>query len=493
MKPTLPLTLLLLSLPAAAVEHLTVIGDSLTKEYEITFPGVPAAGVPGIDVANPGARNWAEILHARRNAQFDSGIFRNNVFDSVNGRWSDLRLLGHESNWAIPGADARTLRLLLTDYDSAELSSDPDLAQFISFAPDWKQMAPRLTTQLQTTSAAFVIWCGANDLRFGNSDPAAKAGSAAIRYQTIYEGDGTGAGNPQPLMDSIKASIQTLALTMKAANPALPVAVCAVPHVGCAPDVKRQWPTDPVRTQRITTALESLNADLKSWTENTLGGAWVDIYPLTKQLISGNTDIGGVTFLNASDTLPSTASTTLHNDYLFSHDGFHSTTTLQARIAQLVHGALRAKYPAKFSSSPELTDREILTSVLGLSVSKGYDDFMAAAAVPAAQRAPDKDPDGDGMLNIMEWILAGNDPASAAASVLPQPGYDTATAAFTLTWNPRYASTAYASVTCQQSSTLSTWTDVPAASITFNAGGTVTARVPASSPLFLRLKVTVTP
>ena len=106
MRSVLPLTLLLLALPAAAVEHLTVIGDSLTKEYEITFPGLPVVGVPGIDATNPGARNWAEILHARRNAHFDSGLFRNSLFN----RWTDLRLLGHEYNWAIPGATARTLR-----------------------------------------------------------------------------------------------------------------------------------------------------------------------------------------------------------------------------------------------------------------------------------------------------------------------------------------------------------------------------------------------
>ena len=105
-------------------------------------------------------------------------------------------------------------------------------------------------------------------------------------------------------MDSIKSSIQTLALTMQAANPSLPIAVCAVPHVGCTPEVKMLWPTDAVRTGRISTALKVLNADLKSWTENTLGGAWVDVYPLTKTLITGTTDIGGVPFLNASDAAP---------------------------------------------------------------------------------------------------------------------------------------------------------------------------------------------
>lgn len=489
MKTALPLTFLLLTLPAAAVEHLTVIGDSLTKEYQITFPGLPAAGVDGIDPTNPNARTWAEILHERRSAHFHSGLFKNSLFD----RWSDLRLLGHEYNWAIPGATGRTLRLLLTNPSSPELTADPDLAQFIAFAADWQLMSARLTAQLQTAAYASVIWCGANDLRYGNSDPSAAFGGQAIRYQTIYEGTGTGAGNPQPLMDSIKSSIQTIALTMQAANPALPIAVCAVPHVGCSPEVKLLWPTDPVRTARISTALETLNAELRSWTENTLHGAWVDLYPLTKRLLTATADIGGVTFINTSDNVTPPLPVSAHNRYLFSHDGFHPTTTIQAVIAQTIHAALRAKYPAKFSASPGLTDREILTDILGIPVNAGYDDFMAAAGVPAAQRGPDKDPDGDGLLNIMEWILAGNDPLHGSAPALPQPGYDTAAATFTLTWRPRYENFVYASVICQQSTRLSTWTDVPAAQLTTNTDATVTARVPASGSIFLRLKVTVTP
>ena len=181
----------------------------------------------------------------------------------------------------------------------------------------------------------------------------------------------------------------------------------------------------------------------------------------------------------------------VHNNYLFSHDGFHPTSTMQARIAQVIHAALQAKYPAKFAASPGLSDREILVDVLGLSVSKGYDEYMAAAGVPAADRDPDKDPDSDGLDNIVEWILAGNDPLSGASPALPRPGYDAGAGALTLTWLPRYASAVYAPVTCQQSGNLTDWTDVPAAQITTSADGTVTARVPATTRTFLRLHVVV--
>ena len=99
MKSAFPVALIVLAAATARAQFLTVIGDSLTKEFEVTFPGVPGL-VTGFDPAHPGARTWSEILHSRRPAHFSSGIFRNNLFNP----WSDLRLLGHEYNWAVPGA-----------------------------------------------------------------------------------------------------------------------------------------------------------------------------------------------------------------------------------------------------------------------------------------------------------------------------------------------------------------------------------------------------
>src|SRR5436190_17134522 len=195
----LPASLLFVAMPAAAVDHLTVIGDSLTKEYQITYPGLPGL-VDGIDTTNPNARNWAEILNNFRNANFDSGEFKNSLFV----KWTDMRLLGHEYNWAIPGAAARTMRNLLIDPNGAEIAADADFNTLAGFATDWKQTPVRLSAQVTATSAGTVIWCGANDLRYGNTDPAATSGGEPIRYETIYTGNGTGAGDPLPLMNSMK-------------------------------------------------------------------------------------------------------------------------------------------------------------------------------------------------------------------------------------------------------------------------------------------------
>ena len=59
----------LVAVPAVtAGENVLVIGDSLSKEYEAEFKGLYPDHPDAWD-----ARNWNEILDARRNAQFDLG------------------------------------------------------------------------------------------------------------------------------------------------------------------------------------------------------------------------------------------------------------------------------------------------------------------------------------------------------------------------------------------------------------------------------------
>jgi lysophospholipase L1-like esterase len=484
--------ILLFALLSARAGNVTVLGDSLTKEYQVTFPGLPSLGVDGIDPANPAARNWIEILHQHRSAHFHLGQFRNTPFFDM---WSDTRLLGHQFNWAIPGATSRALRLIITDPDNPEILEEPDLSTLLAFASDWRDVPLRLATQLTATSAA-VIWLGGNDLRFGNTELSTSVGGQKIRYQTIYEGDGTGAGDPAPLMSSIRENIKALAQYVRAANPTLPIAIIAVPHIGCAPTVKNAWPTDPVRTGRITSALTALNTELKTWTENTLGGAWVDIYPLTLDLIGGSPDIGCIQFANAPNNNPASAPASAHNRFIFSHDGFHPTSTFQGRVAQMVQETLRARWPAAFADSLPLTDRELVTTVLGIPANTGFTEFMAASGAPAGQLGPLDDPDKDGLSNLVEFALGGNHPWSSGPPFAPLPGIEAAPVpAVTLTWSPACETNLYAGLICQHSANLTDWSEVPASQITANPGGTVTARVPitGTAPVFLRLRITAAP
>lgn len=492
-RPLLSLSLsFAMCLPLTAVESVTVIGDSLTKEYQVTFPGLPGL-VDGIDATQPFARNWSEILHERRNAHFDLGLFKNSLFFN---RWADLRLLGHEYNWAVPGATARALRNLITGQDLNEITDDPDISAFIPFAPEWDRTAARLTTQVQTTSAAAVLWCGGNDLRFGNSDPSCQVGGAPITYKTIYDGNGTGLGDPQPLMNSIKASLQAVARHLRTARPGLPIVVCGVPHVGCTPAVQAEAPTDALRTGRVTAALRALNDGLREWTEATLGGIWVDTYMLTEDLIEADSLVyGGVTFINGSDVKSAADPPAAHHRYLFSHDGFHPGTTLHAIVAQRVQAALRARVPAVFGTSPPLSDREVIVDLLGIPAATGFNEFMAASGAPAGRRGPLDDADGDGLVNLGEFALDGNTAFPGGPVVLPAGGHEASDHSVTLSWKPRYESNIYAAITCQSSSDFITWTDLPAEAITSAADGTRTARVPAAgrSDLYLRLKFTAVP
>ena len=93
---------LLLLFATARAEQCLVIGDSLTKEYEVEF----AALFP----TNPAAlqaRNWIEILHQHRTDWFDTGVF---------DTWADIRATGHAHNWAVPGATTGELKSLLTNF-----------------------------------------------------------------------------------------------------------------------------------------------------------------------------------------------------------------------------------------------------------------------------------------------------------------------------------------------------------------------------------------
>jgi hypothetical protein len=87
-------------IPAQAAQQCLVIGDSLTKEYEVEFPVLYPQNRDAWD-----SRNWIEILHEERNAWFDQGSF---------SAYYDVRITGHKHNWAFPGATTSEIRSYLS-------------------------------------------------------------------------------------------------------------------------------------------------------------------------------------------------------------------------------------------------------------------------------------------------------------------------------------------------------------------------------------------
>ena len=81
---------------AFSAQQCLVIGDSLTKEYEVEFPILYPGNRDAWD-----SRNWIEILHQERNSWFDLGSW---------SAYYDYRIVGHKYNWAFPGATTAEIR-----------------------------------------------------------------------------------------------------------------------------------------------------------------------------------------------------------------------------------------------------------------------------------------------------------------------------------------------------------------------------------------------
>lgn len=447
--------------PAGAGEKVWVTGDSLTKEYRSEFPALYP-----INPASWNARNWIELLDARRNDQFDLGNW---------STFSDLRLTGHEFNWAKPGGTVREFRNFLRQTADAKLEIEAASGGGAIWAlfPSWRTTFTNYTVQAQKG----VIFFGGNDLALGNSDPVANplvnGRPMQIDYQSIHAGTFGEASNPELLRTSIRSNTRSvvqwfrLPRTDSNGNPLPPrfpgpMVLCGVPHVGATPKVRNEAGTDPVRTAVLTRMIEALNNDIRAIAAE-YDMAFADVYPITKAILDpGPFTIGGVNFFKQAD-----ADSRVR--YLFSGDGFHPNTAVHAKTAQVVADAFLQKYPAMAPDLARLGDREIITGGLGLPGDLGYVEWMTELGVPVAQRGPLTDPDKDGIPNAMEYALADRDAAAPDAA----PPFTTAretdpldgSGILTVTWRPRFPENAYCDLIPQTSSGLREWQAVPAPSV----------------------------
>jgi len=289
-----------------AAQECLVLGDSLSKEYQVEFPALYPK--------NPEAwkaRNWIEILNARRNAWFDLGKFQ---------AFYDPRLVGHQYDWAFPGAQTQEIR--------GQLASNSWYEAY------WQNI---LRSELKSSVTRVVIFAGGDDV--------------GSYYGDIYNGK-----SPTLDINHTRDNLMWLVDYVRAVRPSLQIVLVAVPHLGCSPKVQASHPTDAVKTGRVTAALDSLNAQLAALAKTRGIGFAGGIYDFTKSLITDNFVIGGVTIIKEADA-------NARNTYAFSGDGFHPGTSAQARVAQIILDTFRAKWPSP--AIPALTDSEIL-KVLGI-------------------------------------------------------------------------------------------------------------------------------
>lgn len=293
--------------PARAVQQCLVIGDSLTKEYEVEFPILYPNNQASWDT-----RNWIETLHDIRHDWFDLGSF---------SAYYDVRITGHKYNWAFPGASTQEIRdrLLSTNW----------------FDKQWQST---LKNQIKYDVERVVIFAGGNDVD--------------DYYDDIYKG-----ATASTFTNKTRDNLIRIVDWVRAVKSTIPIVLVSVPHVGCAPDVQRQNPTDTVKTGRVTTALTTLNNQLATLATQRGVVFASGVFTFTRDLITKPLVIDGVTIIKKAD--PDS-----RPQYAFSGDGFHPAAALQAKIAQIVVNAIRARWPTP--AIPAITDAEIRTKVLKL-------------------------------------------------------------------------------------------------------------------------------
>lgn len=414
------LFLLLLMSFTLRAEQCLVIGDSLTKEYEAEFPGL----YPN-NPASWTARNWIEILHQYRTGWFDLGTW------SV---YSDPRLTGHRFNWAFPGATTTDIR--------------NQLSKSLNF---W--WTNTLKDQLRNDVQRVVIFAGGND--------------ADSYYPALYNGTADAS-----VTNTTLGNLQWIINFVRTENATIPIVLVSVPHVGCTPKIQQGYPTDEVKTARVTAAMDALNVSLASYAQSQGIGFVPGVYEFTKSLITQPFRIQGIEFYRAADADAGTR-------YAFSGDCFHPNTCAHTKIAQMVVDAFNTTYPA--TAITPVSDSYIITTLLGLDPYIPFNEWLASVGQSGSFT---DDFDHDGIPNGIEFALENVTDASSMPKPVMQGN------ALTLTYLPRVVFTEWGSIQAQSSPDLLNWNDIGTAQTTTNPDGTITVSVNTVGKGFVRLKVT---
>ena len=412
--------LLLAATPAtfAAPKKVLVIGDSLSREYGLEFPEFDEA------------RNWVEILAEERPTQISFGEKQN---------------LGYyEYNNAVPTSTAEDYRERLT-----------------SFVYIWFQAI--IESDLNDVDCV-VIFLGGNDID--------------SVYGDIYGGSTSAATT---IRNRIKSDLTEIIDYVRDEEPNVDMVLVNVPHVGATPEVKGDHPTDPVKTQRVTDTLVTLNSQLATLAQQK-GIAYADIYTLTADLLSDDDYfIGARNFINAGTDEGDPEYIWLGGDL---SQNFHPNTQGQAVVANAIIAAMNNTLG--YNITP-LSNREIVEDIVGLDYDQIFKDWAAGKSLPNPQLTADDD--NDGLNNLLEFTF-DLDPKSPDPSIL-QVNPDSTF--FEFTYSPRSDLLGYVTIQPQFSLNLQNWQPIAAANTTQNPNGSYTARLPKTEPTIqARIKVTVT-
>ena len=340
-------TLLGFSAPAAFADQVLIIGDSLSKEYEIEF---------ATDNYPDRVKSWTEILDDLRNDDFDYGSL-----NSVAVPVPFTVVPGHEYNWSWPGG-------VMEDF--------VDLVEGRTF---FDNVARDLLEDRIEDVERVVFFVGGNDVD--------------SVYQTAYEGRSI-----ESFTGRFIEETETVLDYLIDEAPGREIVMVSIPHVGATPDVKSDHPFDPVLTGNATAAYAVVEAEMRALAEEK-GVGYVDIFSLTVPLLDDDDYcFQGVGFENQSAADGRQERLWLGGPVAAD---FHPNTLLQAEIANAIIDGFNERYD---SGIRRLTTREILETLTGRDADVTYAEWALCFGVGGIS----EDEDGDGLPNGIEFGTGGS-------------------------------------------------------------------------------------
>lgn len=413
---------------SAAPLKVLAIGDSLTEEYAFELP----FSAPDSDPLDANTKNWLEILSNRRADTFTAGSYDSSLLS-----YSDLRNGGYQFNYGVPGYRAWDWITVfdLTFFDL--ISADPmTLGQY--------RTQQSLLDDLDHVDAV-VIFLGGNDVE--------------SVYGAIF--------NDAQVPGLVAQTVSNLAYIhdyVRDHHESVPIIIATVPDVGATEKIASNY-TDPAKRVIARARIAAMNASIIAMAAANNRRATVARVDLVTDRIFDQVPMN----LNGTDFIypPSPDNSPRA---VFCKDGFHPATMVQALIADQILAALNH---ATGRNIPRLSNREILGPILGLNPDQPYLDWAAGVG------GFEQNPDGDGLPNLAEFVLATSPILAGSPYIFESNGL------------LRFATSAvglkFASLTVEESTTLTAWLPVPAGRITVGLDGVWQIAPSAAVRTFYRL------
>ncbi len=250
----------------------------------------------------------------------------------------------------------------------------------------------------------------------------------------------------------------------------MPIIIATVPDVGATDKIASKY-TDPAKRVIARARIAAMNASIITMAAANNRRATVARIDSVTDRIFDQVPMN----LNGTDFIypPSPENSPRP---VFCKDGFHPATMVQALIADQILAALNL---ATGRNIPRLPPREILGPVLGLNPDQPYLDWAAGAG------GLDQNPDGDGMPNLTEFVLATSPTVAGSPFIFESGGL------------MRFATSAvgleFATLTVEESIALTGWLPVPAARVAVGLDGFWQISPSAAARTFYRLAVVPRP